>query len=144
MRSLGLGVSFAVLIFGAGVLLSCGGGSSSQRQLTSISLVPASADAKDYPNGEVQFLATGTYSAPPSPVVPIGAQWGACAAPSSATTSVTVSSSGQAQCAAGASGTFTVWASDPATLPAGAYTCPIQDACGGGCNIEGKAQLTCP
>ncbi len=42
-------------------------GCGSNRQLQSVSLNPASADAKNFPNGQVSFIATGTFSSPPSP-----------------------------------------------------------------------------
>jgi hypothetical protein len=102
----------------------------------SITLCPAVADAKAYPNGQVQFIATGYYSTQPSPVTPLQAFWGACDqnAPTSA---VTISNSGLAQCAAGSSGTYDVFASEPTV-------CNAITACGGGCQVSGYAKLTCP
>ena len=38
---------------------SCGGGSN---QLRSIAISPAMADAQNFPNGQVQFVATGTFT----------------------------------------------------------------------------------
>lgn len=38
---------------------SCGGGSN---QLRSIAISPAMADAQNFPNGQVQFIATGTFT----------------------------------------------------------------------------------
>ena len=46
-------------------LMASGCGSS--RQLESVTIHPAAADAKNFPNGQVQFTATGTFSQPPSP-----------------------------------------------------------------------------
>ena len=40
------------------IALSCG----SSRQLQSVTLDPPAADAKDFPNGQVQFTATGVFS----------------------------------------------------------------------------------
>jgi hypothetical protein len=113
-------------------------------QLQSITVTPLSADAKNYPNGQVQFVATGQYNISPLAVTPLTATWGTCTQQAAATTAVSVTQTGLAQCAAGASGTYTVWANDP--LPSGADTsnCLAQTACGGGCTIQANAQLTCP
>lgn len=105
------------------------------RCLASITVCPATADPHAV-DGEVQFTATGNYSAPPFIVTPQAAGWGACQ--NSATTgSVTVSRSGLAQCQSGATGTYTVFAFVPTN-------CNVITACGGGCTIRGTAQLTCP
>ncbi|HUB19859.1 MAG TPA: hypothetical protein VL990_14555 [Acidobacteriaceae bacterium] len=110
----------------------------SGRELQSISVSPLSATAQGQP---VQFTATGHWSAAPLIVTPQSASWGACANGLS-TTAVTVSSTGLAQCAGGAKGTFSVFAFDP---PLGAgVSCNAITACGGGCTISGTAQLTCP
>jgi hypothetical protein len=118
--------------------VACGMPSNSSRELQSITISPATAQAQ----GEaVQFTATGHWSAAPATVTPQSASWGACVdqAPTSA---VTVSSTGVAACAKGASGSYTVFAYDP-PLGAGA-NCNAITACGGGCTISGTAQLTCP
>jgi hypothetical protein len=134
--------SISLLVFAA-IVLSCS--SIPQHQLQSITLSPASANAESYPNGQVQFVATGHYNIAPQTVTPLTATWGACDSQFSATTAVSVTQNGLAQCASGAEGTYTVWANDPAPLSSmGIYNCPAQDACGGGCTIQGNAQLTCP
>ena len=132
----------AFLGFAAYITLACG--SSSQHQLQSITITPVIADAQSYPNGQVQFVASGHYPTAPTTVTPLSATWGVCYqfAP---TTAISVSSQGLAQCAGGPAGTYTVWANDP--LPAGGsgvYSCPAATACGGGCTLEATAQLTCP
>ena len=50
-----------VLLLAAPFTLSCGAG---QSQLKSITLSPATADAQAYPDGQVQFTATGYYVNP--------------------------------------------------------------------------------
>jgi hypothetical protein len=50
------------------LLLFAISGCSSSRQLQSVSLTPASADAQNFPNGQVPFVANGTFNNPPSPV----------------------------------------------------------------------------
>ena len=140
MRSLRLILFLLVLVMAGALVLSCG--ASSGHQLQSITLVPTSADAQDYSEGQVQFVATGNYKTAPIAVTPLSATWGACYQ-SSPTNAISVTGTGLAQCASGAVGTYTVWANDP--LPAsGTYSCPASNACGGGCTIEATAQLTCP
>ena len=141
---------FLFLLFLAAVMvLACGSpivppancglaaaGPSSNSALESITLCPATADARNYPGGQVQFVATGYYSEPPI-VTPIAPQvWGACSqnAPISV---VSVTGKGLAQCLEGASGTYTVFASV-------GTNCNVIGPCGAGCQITGTAQLTCP
>lgn len=139
MKRLRLASFFLALILSASFVLSCGTSSSGEsRQLQSISLTPATADAQDYPNGEVQFTATGHYTSEPMAVTPLTAGWGTCYQQAS-TSDVVVTREGLAQCATGAVGTFTVWANDPASGHCNAIT-----PCGGGCFVAGTAQLTCP
>jgi hypothetical protein len=137
MRTYGL-LFFSLLLISA-VTLACGTSQPSTRLLQSVTISPASA------SGQTQFTASGKYNAPPSPVNPLTVNWGACYQ-NAATTEVTVSSAGLAQCAAGASGTYTVygWAPSGGDLPCPNYV----TACGGGggntCQVTGTAQLTCP
>jgi len=151
MKRYGLASFSFVTLLAIGLILACGSGSSPLHVAPSCKsapassnaglpqsmiLCPAEADAANYPGGEVQFVAIGAYNAPPSPATPVKAFWGACYqnAPSSA---VTISSSGVAQCAAGASGVYEVFASVPTN-------CNLITACGGGCQVSGYAKLTCP
>lgn len=113
---------------------------SETRIAQSVTVSPASATAPA--SGAYQFSATGYFSAPPSPVSPLTATWGACSLDGSATTAVKVSSKGLAQCASGASGTYTVWAFVQNTNKP---TCNLITACGRGCGrITGTAKFTCP
>jgi hypothetical protein len=105
----------------------------SSRQLETITVAPATADAQGQ---SVQFTATGHWSASPMTTTPQPASWGACQA-QAATTGVTVSTTGAAQCASGAKGAYMVFAFDMTN-------CNAISVCGGGCTIEGTAQLTCP
>lgn len=129
-----------LLVFAASFTLACGADPSSQaaRSIQSIAIAPATADAQNYPGGQVQLTATGFYNTQPSPVTPQSATWGVCQqnAPTSA---VTITSSGVAQCTPGAVGTYTVFAYDFPNP-----SCLALTACGGGCTVEGTAQLTCP
>src|SRR5580692_7731252 len=90
-------VSLGTLAF---LTVACGN-SSSQRELQKVNVSPTSADAQNYPNGQVQFTAAGTYNTSPVTVTPLQASWGV-ALNGAPTTGVSVSSDGVAQCAAGA------------------------------------------
>jgi hypothetical protein len=105
------------------------------RVLQSMTVSPANAGAASSPGGKVQFNASGTFSQPPSPdvvtfVAPYSGSW-AVSNPDIAT----ISQSGLAQCAAGASGTVNVIAVASAnSAPPGAMSIGVQ----------GMAKLTCP
>jgi hypothetical protein len=128
-----------LLFFLAALLTACG--SSAPRSLQTVSISPATADAHDFASGEVQFTATGYYNKSPMQVAPMNASWGACYQ-NQPTTDVTMTATGIARCAPGASGTYLVWA----FAPDGAnMTCSAVNACGGGCGrLTGTALLTCP
>jgi len=134
------GFAFVALMVLAAAALSCGS-SPSPHLLQSVTINPATADAQNYPNGQVQFTATGNFSTKPSPVTPLSVEWGSCTLDGNTTSSVSVTTSGTAQCT-GAAGTYTVWGfANSAEGP----TCLAINACGGGCGrITGTAQLTCP
>jgi hypothetical protein len=136
MKKILINISFPGLILGGlWAALSCGAGQS-QSQLQSITVNPPTADAQNYPNGEVPFEATGNYINPTRKVTPQAASWVACSqnAPTSA---ASVSSSGVGQCASGAKGTYDINAFVMTN-------CNVITACGGGCTVVGSAQLTCP
>lgn len=118
-------VLLAVEFAGSG----CGNGG--PRVLQSISVIPASADAQNFPNHQVQFTALGNYSQPPSPseITPTG--W-SLSDPSVAT----IGQSGLAQCKSGALAVVTVRA----------FAC-CAPCSGTGCTaaqLSGTAQLSCP
>ncbi|MGA9307333.1 MAG: hypothetical protein WBW31_18155 [Candidatus Sulfotelmatobacter sp.] len=149
MKKLPIGLlSFALLLLASAVLscgttstaLPCGTSPASSGanagQLHSITLCPATADARDYADGQVQFTAIGFYVNPPSKVAPQPATWGACYQ-NTPTTEVSVSGNGLAQCGSGAAGTYTIFADDPTN-------CLSVGPCGTGCFVTGNAQLTCP
>ena len=145
MRNFGPQLFFSLLILAAAITLACG---SSSHIPKSVTVSPATADAKDFPNGLVQFTATTVYNTKPSPVTHATASWVACT--QSATTNlVSVSSTGVAQCTSGASGTFTVSAFvvNPSIKHCIQPDQPVgvPFACGYSCyGVVGQAQLTCP
>jgi len=139
MRNSGLPFFIVLFVLAAVIALACG--SPMTRSVQSITISPATADAQNYPDGEVQFKATAFYTTPPSPVTPISATWGACYQ-NAPTTDVSVSTNGIAHCASGAVGTYTVWGfvvnQGPGACPAFGTACD-----GGGCQVTGTAQLVC-
>lgn len=119
----------AVLLVGI-ELIGNGCGNGSPRLLQSVSVTPPSAEAQNFPNGQVQFTAIGTYSQPPSPSPITQVGW-SLSNPNIAT----VSPSGLAQCDPGASGVVTVQASTSAPCSGTACTAAL---------LSGTAQLSCP
>jgi len=138
MRKCVLSVSLLVVLAIA-ITLACG---SSPRALQTVTLSPATADAQGSP---VQFTASGYFNDQPSPAKLTAANWGACYQNQRAT-AVSVSSSGLAQCAAGAVGTYTVWAWAQSAACGGNNGEIPANPCGGAgqCQPTGTAQLTCP
>ncbi|MGO9086539.1 MAG: hypothetical protein ACLQBK_15025 [Candidatus Sulfotelmatobacter sp.] len=140
MRKYGLSVSL-LAILAIAITLACG---SSTRILQSVNLTPPTADAQGSP---VQFTATGNFNKQPSPAKLTTANWGACYQ-NQRTTAVSVSADGLAQCAAGAVGTYTVWAwAESAADSCGGNNGEVPaNPCGGAsaCQVTGTAQLTCP
>ena len=141
MKSSGLPLPVVLLVLTGAITLACGSPAkpvSNPGSIESITISPAAADAQNYPNGQVQFTATGYYNRPPSPITPLAATWGVCRNNVPAT-EVTVNSNGLAQCTAGAAGAYSVFAGDFPNP-----SCLAISACGGGCMVTGTAQLTCP
>lgn len=141
MSRLGLSVWMFTLGIAAFALLACG---SPARQVQSITLSPASADAQAYPNGQVPFVATGYYNVAPTTVTPLQANWGAALGTLPANDAVTLDANGVAQCSAGASGTYTVaaWVNLPVK---GTPPCPSFPYGAASCShVLGTAKLTCP
>jgi hypothetical protein len=127
----GLRAVIAVVVLAG---LGCGS------HLSSVNLTPDVADAQSFPNGQVQFTATGTYSDSSKPVPVTNLTWcvgttnGDCHG--NVVSLASVSSSGVAQCLPGASGTATILAGT-----AGHGGMPDR---GFPLRVFGSAQLTCP
>lgn len=141
MRKYGPSVFF-LAVLSIAITLACG--SSPTRALKSVSLSPQTADADGSP---VQFTAMGYFNDQPLTAKLVSANWGACYQ-KQPTTAVSVSTNGLAQCAAGAVGTYTVWAwAESAAGSCGGNNGEVPaDLCGGviPCQPTGTAQLTCP
>jgi len=118
----------ATLLTGVELLMDgCGG---SNRVIQSVTVTPATADAQNFPNGQVQFTASGNYSQPPSPVALSQANWSL-----SEGGIATLSGTGLTQCILGASGVVTVKAG--VSGPCNGTNCTA-------IQIVGSAQLSCP
>ncbi len=126
---------------------ACGSG----RQLQSVSVSPASADAKNFSGGHVQFTATGTFnrSPSPSPVTSPAILWcvgevvsganptaGICSGNNAQFASV--NQSGVAQCTSTPPGQVTTY------ILAGVPSKPVGIGGGQPLRLYGSAQLTCP
>jgi len=139
MEKLRFTLSFLALVLAASLASSCGA-NQGQGQLQSITLSPATADAQDYHDGQVPFIATGYYVNPSHTVKPQSATWVACQQDGPITTEVSVTQGGVAQCAIGAAGTYSINAWDTDKIePCAINTCGILS-----CAIVATAQLTCP
>jgi hypothetical protein len=85
-------------------VFATGCGSGAPRMLQSVTANPAKADAKNFPNGRVQFVATGTYNKPPITVTPQPVTaWAA-----SPSTVATIDQGGIVQCWPGQVGTANI------------------------------------
>ena len=123
------------------MIVSCGGNSMmtmSARQLQSITVSPASADAKNS-GGMVQFMAMGTYNMAPMSATPavrwsLGNPFSLQPVPAG----VSIDMNGMAQCS-GFNGTVEIDATAPMdpNMPLSKMTMTTM-------NVSGMAQLTCP
>jgi hypothetical protein len=76
-------------------------GTSMPRKLVSVTVTPAVADAQSFPGGQVQFVATGIFNKPPSPVTPLPDVSSWSVTPGSL---ASIDQTGLAKCAPGQSG----------------------------------------
>lgn len=134
-------LALAAITLVAIVLSSCASNGPDQgRVLLSISVTPATADAAAFPNGEVTFTATGTFSVAPSPAPlpstpPYSGQIFVSNPTNPPETIANAVSTGNStitvQCVSGVTGTVPIVASASANN-------------GTAITITGSAQLTCP
>ncbi len=127
-------LSFVLLLFVSLEMMACGSG----RRLQSISVSPAVADGQDFPNGLVQFTATGTFNMSPTTVTPLKVIWSLGFRPAIACppNCVAIDSNGVGCCGGGTMGA-TVQASAPSdpSLPLTTPNVPM---------VVGTATLNCP
>ena len=139
MRQLGLFLSCLPLLLVPIIMLSCG---SNHRQLQSLTISPATADAQNFPNGQVQFTATATYG-DGTRVTAAAALW--TPGPPWALTAqipwpaLTLDGTGLASCGSAGPGTYMIYATAPVDphFPVSKLTMNTPQ-------MSGTAQLTCP
>jgi hypothetical protein len=115
-----LGPSILLLLL---AVEAVGCGSGSPRMLQSVTASPMTADAQNFPNGQVQFTATGVFNRAPTRVTPFQVAW-LTSLPSIAAID---SNTGLAQCVPGQSGTVTIDVGVPGDGPlmqVATLTCP--------------------
>jgi len=139
MTRLPLALITALLLLTALLTLGCGG-----PQLKSVTISPSTADAKNFANGQVPFVATGIYSGSSKPVQLsaanhimwcVGSSNGECAG--FINPGASVGPDGLAACLSSTSSTVTILAGTVSSAM------PGPDA-GQTLKVFGSAQLTCP
>jgi hypothetical protein len=117
------------------ILAGCG-----NSKLTSVTIAPATADAQNFPNGQVQFTAMGTFSDSSKPVPLTTVTW--CVGSSNGlcngniASPATIDSNGLARCTGVLNGT--------ATILAGTGNSMGMPDTGQKLRVFGTAKLTCP
>jgi hypothetical protein len=134
--------TFLFLTFFSLGIAGCGGSMmSGSRQLQSLTVTPASADAQAFPGGKVQFTATGTFNMAPITVVSPPVQWSIGSpfgSPPANMPAATVDANGLAQCN-GFVGNVILEATAP-TEP----EIPLLQVTSTTVSVSGMAQLICP
>ena len=116
------------------IVAAPGCGSSPPRHLVSVSVTPAAASAHNFPNGQVQFSAVGTFDRAPSPATLTPATWMISPTPDPPD-AASINQDGVAQCKAGFTGTVTIEGGGAQCGPTSTAPCKL---------IHSSAQLTCP
>jgi hypothetical protein len=123
------------------IMLGCGS-NIPNGQLQSVTISPAAADAQDFPNGQVQFTATATYSdgtrlKPATALWTPGLPWSLN--PQVPWPAIMLDSTGLASCGSAGPGTFVIYATAPLDphFPLSKMTMTTPQ-------MTGTAQLTCP
>lgn len=128
-------LSFVVfLLVAAASVLGCG----SSRRLKSITITPANADAQNYPGGQVQFTASGTYT-DGSKVNPLGVVWWGGQPWTKMPWIIQLDSNGLASCGSAQPGTYSVLATAPLDP-----NVPLTQMNMSTPQLSATAQLTCP
>jgi hypothetical protein len=111
-----------------------GCGNTPPPHLVSVSVTPAIADAQNFPDGQVQFTAVGTFDHRPSSITLSPAIW-QVSSNTNPVDAASVNQNGVAQCKAGFLGTVTILGGQFQCGPTRTDSCKL---------ITGSAQLTCP
>jgi hypothetical protein len=139
MMRFDLGPTTFMILLATVLSLGCG---NSSRQLQSVTVSPATADAKMFPGGKVSFTAIGTFSRPPSPTPLTSSDVTWCAGDSTGqcdgniAPSVIIDQNGMAQCSSNFVGIANILAGVPDTATTPDVGVPLE--------FFGSATLTCP
>ena len=134
MRKLSVSLAALLLVGTATSVVACG----NTRRLKSITINPASADARDFPNGQIQFTASGTYT-DGSKVNPLGVVWSGGQPWTLMPWIIQLDSNGLASCGNAQPGTYTVFATAPLDP-----TFPLSKMNMSTPQLTTTAQVTCP
>lgn len=139
--ALALHTSLFLMFVGLGIA-GCGGSMmSSSRQMQSLTVTPASADAQAFPGGKVQFTATGTFNMAPITMMSPPVLWSVGSPfvpPPVNMPAASVDVNGLAQCN-GFVGNVIVEATAPAEPEI-----PLLQMTSTTMTVSGMAQMTCP
>jgi hypothetical protein len=136
--ALALHTSLFLIFFSFGIA-GCGGSmTGSSRQMQSLTVTPASADAQAFAGGKVQFTAMGTFNMAPLTVMSPSVLWSIGSPFGPPPNTASVDSNGLAQCN-GFVGTTIVEATAP-TEP----EIPLLGMTSTTNTVTGRAQLICP
>jgi len=134
--------TFLFLVFFGLAIAGCGGSMmSSSRQMQSLTVTPASADAQAFPGGKVQFTAMGTFNMAPNTVMSPPVVWSIGSPFSSPPVNMpaaSVDANGLAQC-----NSFVGKVLVEATAPTEPEI-PILQMTSMTSTVTGTAQMTCP
>lgn len=129
-------VLFSSLFLPLAFIPSCSTPTLASRQLISVTISPVTGTAQ---NGQVQFVATGYYSAEPYTITPLAATWGVYMFPQKI---ASTTQDGLATCSASGTTMIEAWVN---VTPPGEPVCLAIDPAGRPCGtIGGSAQLICP
>jgi hypothetical protein len=104
------------------ILQTLGCGMGTPRALQSVTVNPVMADAKDFPNEQVQFTATGVFNKAPVRVTPFPVAWSV-----GVSSIATIDQNGLAQCVPGKAGSVTIQIAaqgDGPLMNVSTLTCP--------------------
>jgi hypothetical protein len=150
-------LTFALLISGCGgSSMMNGTANTSARELENITVAPSSADARTFPNAQVQFMATGTFNMAPTSVMSMPVMWSVGNPPFMSPTPMPMSMRSSIFASAAASGTPTVNGNGlaqcngfvgivtiEATAPSNPST-PLSQMNSMMSVVTGRANMTCP
>ena len=136
MQRVSLLSACGIALLAAALLIDCG----SSNELKSLTITPASANAKNSGNGQVQFTAMGSDGGSSQPTRVNALWWNVPPWTYPPTPAIfSIDSNGVASCFGIITGTFTLWAAAPAdqSLPLSKMTHDTRQ-------VTATAQLTCP